>query len=216
MTYDRNINNLKNEEFVSNPQWNENQILLLPIQLDQYVWLSFGEDYYNTTAYKSMLCFKNIWGNISAVINEYSWNVDAKLWLKTIRWEYLAFYFFNWWKINSINFEFISKRLTQRILFKVHHSEAVSWLPLSEDGLKILPRKAAWIKMSFQHTQFLWVYKLRLSLHLDSFTDPITSTQHIKLKVSCLASINQHIPLSKDLASRCGSFIIPRWGILVQ
>lgn len=109
-----------------------------------------------------------------------------------------------------------SKRLTQRIWFKVHHSEAVSWLPLSEDGLKILPRKAAWIKMSFQHTQFLWVYKLRLSLHLQSFTDPVTSTQHIKLKVSCLASVNQHIPLSKDLASRCGSFIISRWGILIQ
>lgn len=37
MTYDQNINNSKYEEFVSNPPWNENQILLLPIQLDQYV-----------------------------------------------------------------------------------------------------------------------------------------------------------------------------------
>lgn len=94
MTYDQNINNSKYEEFVSNPPWNENQILLLPIQLDQYVWLSFGEDYYNATAYKSVLCFKNIWGNTSAVINEYSWNVGPVLWLKTIRWKYLAFYFF--------------------------------------------------------------------------------------------------------------------------
>lgn len=35
------------------------------------------------------------------------------------------------------------KRLTQRIWFKAHHSEAENWLPFSEDGLQNSAKKSS-------------------------------------------------------------------------
>lgn len=82
-------------------------------------------------------------GKVSAVTNEYSWNVGTELWLKTIWWEDLALFLFLTDEKPSQLILNWPKRLTQRIWFKAHHSEAENSLPFSEDGLQNSAKKSS-------------------------------------------------------------------------
>lgn len=128
--------NSKYEEFVSDTTTD------YPYKLVSLI--KFGDIYYNATPCKINLShFWNKWGKVSAVINEYSWNVGTELWLKTIWWEDLDLFLFLTDEKPSQLILNWPKRLTQRIWFKAHHSEAANWLPFSEDVLQNSAKKSS-------------------------------------------------------------------------